>query len=270
MNTGLIRAKNRQGNYAEAETIARETIAEETRLFGPDNNQTAWTCLHFSESLLAESKYAEALAAVQQGIAIARKWISPDQVLYGYQLEGLLNTLTAARSARALTNLFSSADQLDKLEALFQERLGSKPLAPQNRDDPANVAMRAVPQFPALYFELASELSAAGNTNAAAECRRRAVALPEELRTQYATNTDLLAQLYLNLIQSLVTQGQLDEVKPYREKVLALKPHNASSLNDLAWTLATFRRARNARRFKGHPPCRTSRRGDQPHERRNP
>ena len=239
MNNGLIRTKNSQGKYAEAETIARQTIAEETRLFGPDYNEIGWAYLRLSESLLAQSKHAEALAAIQQGVAIARKWTSPDQLWYGYQLDDLLNILTAARSAWALTNLFSSADQLDKLETLFQERLGSKPLAPQNRDDPANVAMRAVPQFPALYFELASELSAAGGTNAAAECRRRAVALPEELQTQYAGNPDLLALLYLNLMQSFMAQGQLDEVKAYREKLLALKPLNTSSLDNVAWTLAT-------------------------------
>jgi hypothetical protein len=160
-------------------------------------------------------------------------------VWYGCQLDGLLNILTAARSAWALTNLFSSADQLDKLETLFQERLGSKPLAPQNQDDPANVAMRAVPQFPALYFELASELSAAGSTNAAAECRRKAVTLPEQMQTQYAGNPGLLTQLYLNLIQSFMAQSWFDEAKAYREKLFALKPLDASSLNNVAWTLAT-------------------------------
>jgi serine/threonine protein kinase len=54
MNNGLIRAKNSQGKYAEAETIARETIAEETRLFGPDNDQTAWASL---SRLLKNSKW---------------------------------------------------------------------------------------------------------------------------------------------------------------------------------------------------------------------
>ena len=239
MNNGLIRAKTQQGKYGEAETIGRKTIAEETRLFGPDYYDTAWAYFRLLEPLLAQSKYPEALAAAQKAVAIMRKRISPDQIRYGYSLNNVLGTLTDARSARALTNLFSSADQLDKLEALFQERLGSKPLAPQNYSDPVNVATRAVLQFPALYFELASELSAAGRTNAAAECRRKAANLFEQLQTQYPGNPDLLAPLYLNFIQSAVKQGDLGRAKTYREKLLALKPHDASSLNDMAWTLAT-------------------------------
>ena len=151
----------------------------------------------------------------------------------------MLNTLVAARSAGALTNLCSSAADLDKLEALFQERLGSKPLAPQNYNDPVNVATRAVPQFPALYLELASELSAAGRTNAAAECHRKAATLFEQLQTQYAGNPDLLAQLYLSSIQSAVQLGDLDKATAYRQKLLALKPLNARLLNGMAWTLAT-------------------------------
>jgi hypothetical protein len=81
MNNGLIRAKNSQEKYAEAETIANRTIAEETRLFGPDYVQTGWAYLYLSDSLLAQSKYAEALAAVQQGVAVMRKRFSP--IRYG-------------------------------------------------------------------------------------------------------------------------------------------------------------------------------------------
>jgi serine/threonine protein kinase/tetratricopeptide (TPR) repeat protein len=246
MNIGLVQVKTQQGKYLEAETIAHETIAEETRLFGPDYFETAWAYLRLTDPLLNQSKYAEALAAAQKAVAIMRKRISPDQIWYGDSLRAVFRTLAAAHSARALTNLCSSADDLDKLEALFQERLGFKPLAPDNFGDPVNVATRTVPQFPALYLELASELSAAGRTNEAAECRRKAATQFEQLQTQfeqlqtqYAGNPDLLAQLYLSRIQSSVAQGQMDEAKAYREKLLALKPHNASLLNDMAWTLAT-------------------------------
>ena len=61
----------------EAEKIARETIADNTRLFGPDYIQTAWASIRLSQALLPQSKYAEALNAATQGNAIFRKRISP-------------------------------------------------------------------------------------------------------------------------------------------------------------------------------------------------
>jgi serine/threonine protein kinase/tetratricopeptide (TPR) repeat protein len=231
MNQGLINAKISERKYAEADTIARESIASNTRLFGSDYIQTAWVDMELSSSLLAQSKYAEALEAATQAVAIMRKRVSPDQIWYGYSLGVVYNTLNAACSARSLTNLFSSADQLGKLELLFHERLGSKPLLPDDFNDPANVASRDVPQFPALYLELANELSVAGRTNAAAECRGKAAALLEQLQTQNAGNPDLLAQVYLNYIQSAVGQDELDEAGKYREKLVVLKPHNAGLLN---------------------------------------
>ena len=239
MNTGLVRAKTQQGKYAEAETIARETMADYTRLFGPDYIQSAWVGMDLVGSLLAQSKYAEALEVATQSVAIMRKRVSPDQSWYGFSLSSVFSALDAASSARSLTNLFSSADQLGKLELLFHERLGSKPLLPDDSDDPANVAMQDVPQFPALYFELANELTAAGRTDEAAECRQKAATLFKQLETQNAGNPDLLAGLYLNGIQLVMEQGELDQANTYRQKLLALKLLNASSFNSVAWALAT-------------------------------
>jgi eukaryotic-like serine/threonine-protein kinase len=239
MNNGLIAAKIQQGKYAEAEKIARQTLAENNRLFGTDYIESAWVYGRLSEALVSQAKYAESLAAAQQAVAIMRKRISPDQTWYGIQLSAVLDTLTAARSAGALTNLFSSADQLAKVEALFQERLGSKPLLPDENNDPVNVATRAVPQFPGFYLDLADELSAAGRTNEAAECRRNAAALRTQLETRYPDKPDLLAQVYLDIIPLSVEQGELDEAKAYRQKLLALKHLNPASLDDLAWMLST-------------------------------
>jgi serine/threonine protein kinase len=205
MNTGLVNAKADEGKYAESVTIARETIAENDRLFGPDYIQTAWTYYALTYALLPQSKYPEALESAQQAFAIMRKRISPDQEWYGRYLIALFDPLIAARSARAMTNLFSSADQLEKLESLFQERLGTKPLLPDDGSDPVNVAKRAVPQFPALYLELASELTAAGSTNQAAECRRKANALIEQLQTQSRTNAGVLDTLHGSLTEEVKT-----------------------------------------------------------------
>jgi tetratricopeptide (TPR) repeat protein len=138
-----------------------------------------------------------------------------------------------------LTNLFSSVDQLEKLEALFQERLGSEPLLPDVRYDPVNVARSAIPQFPGLYLELANECSANGLTVEAAACRRKATALIKELESQNADNHDLLLQLYLSGFQSSVKQSELEEAKAYRDKLLALKIRSADVLNEVAWTFAT-------------------------------
>ncbi len=239
MNIGLINAKADEGNYAEAERIASETIANNNRQFGADYIQTAWVYYVLTYALLPQSKYEEALDAAKHAVAIMRKRISPDQIWYGNQLQAVLATLTAARSARALTNLFSSASQLEKLEPMFLERLGSQPLSPNSGNDPVNVAMRAVPQFPGFYLELADEMSAADRTNEAAECRRKAATFYEQLETRNSSDPDLLARLYLDRIQSLVQQSDSAEANKLREKLLALQHLNASSLNAVAWTLAT-------------------------------
>jgi hypothetical protein len=189
--------------------------------------------------LRAQSKYPEALDAATNAVAIMRKRVSPEQTWYGHQLLAVLDTLTAARRAKALTNLFSSVEQLEKLEALFQERLGSEPLLPDVRYDPVNVARSAIPQFPGFYLELANEWSANGRTAEAAECRRKATALIKELESQNADNHDLLLQLYLSGFQSSLKQSELEEAKAYRDKLLALKIRSAEVLNEVAWTLAT-------------------------------
>ena len=208
-------------------------------MFGTNYSQTAWAYYMLSGALRNQSKYAEALDAAKHAVAILQKRISPDQAWYGQQLAAVLDTLTAARSARVLTNLFSSAGQLEQLEPLFLDRLGFQPLLPDTWDDPVNVAMQAVPQFPGLYLELADEMSAAGRTNAAAECRRKAATFYERLETLKSGDPDLLARLYLDRIQSLMQQGDFGEANKLREKLLALQQLNASSLNEVAWTLAT-------------------------------
>jgi serine/threonine protein kinase/tetratricopeptide (TPR) repeat protein len=239
MNVGLISAKNQERKYAEAERIARESIAENTRLFGADYIQTAWVYRRLCDALLAQSKYREALDAATNAVAIMRKRVSPEQTWYGHQLLAVLDTLTAARRARALTNLFSSLESLVKLEALFQERLGSKPLLPDVRYDPVNVARSAMPQFPALYFELANEWTTAGKTNEATECRLKAITLIEQLETQSFGNPNMLSQLYSACMQHCVRQGDFGKAKQYRAKLLALKPLSSSSLNELSWSFAT-------------------------------
>lgn len=225
MNTGLIASKISEQKYSEAETIALATIAENDRLFGPNYFQTAWAYFQLNRALLPQSKHAEALKAAKQAVAIMRKRISPDQVWYGMQLRRVFDTLVAASSARALTNLFSSADQLGQLEALFQERLGTKPLSPKDSDDPANVAMQAVPQFPSFYLELASELTAAGNTNEAAECRRKATALIEQLETQSRTNAGALDTSAAAYAQA----GQFDKAVATQKEAIALLPNGQTN-----------------------------------------
>jgi serine/threonine protein kinase/tetratricopeptide (TPR) repeat protein len=239
MNIGLIKAKTAEGKFAEAEKIAYDTIATNNRLFGADYIQTAWAYCNLNLALQAQSKYAEALDAAKHAVAIMRKTISPDQVWYGYQLQNALHTMTDACSARALTNLFASASQLEEMESLFRERLGTKPLLPEDSHDPANVAERAFANFPGLYRELAGELSAAGQTNEAVECRRKAVALFKEQQTRNYGNPDLLAQLYLSEIQLAAQLSEWGEAKVCRERLLALQPTNAVLLNEVAWTLAT-------------------------------
>ena len=240
MNHGLIIAKIKEGSFAEAEKIARETIASDTRRYGPDYIQTAWDYNRLSQALLAQSKYAEALAAANQSLAIMGKRVDPDQRAYGFHLAAVLDTLSAALSSRDLTSLFATAGSLTKLESLFRECLASEPRLPDDDNDPANVAVRAMTQFPALYFELADEFAAAGRTNEAVECRRNAAAVFASLPTGNVGNPDPIVHEYLNSIQLLIEAGQLDQAKAIRGKLLALKHLNDSSLDCLAWALATF------------------------------
>jgi serine/threonine protein kinase/tetratricopeptide (TPR) repeat protein len=239
LNNALAHAKSNQGKYAEAEAILRDNLASTTRQFGPDYIQVAWQYQGLCRALLPQRKYEEALEAATKAVAIMRKRVSPEQTWYGHQLLAVLDTLTAASRDRVLTNLFSSADQVQKLEDLFTERLGTKPLLANLRFDPANVAREAVPQFPGLYLELASEWSVAGRTLEAAECRQKATALIKQLETQNGDHPDLLARLYLSGFEGSVKQGELEAAKAYRDKLLALKIRSAEVLNAVAWRFAT-------------------------------
>jgi hypothetical protein len=220
MNNGLLTAKIAAGKYVEAEKIARETIADNTRMFGPDYIQTAWANIRLSQALLPQDKYAEALKAAEQGNAIMRKRISPDQGWYGYSLSCVFNTLYAAWRSRAMTNQFSAAEQLEQSETLFQERLETKPLSPDDASDPVNVAKRDVPQFPALYLELANELTVAGRTNEAAECRRKTTALLELLENQSRTNAGILDTLAAAYAQV----GNFEKAVATQKEAIALLP----------------------------------------------
>jgi len=177
--------------------------------------------------------------AQKQALAILRKRVVPDHRWVGRFLSPVSTTLAAARRARALAGIFDSAGQLAEWETMFRERLGAKPRRPDDFYDPALVAPSGLAQFPALYLELASELAAAGNTNEAAACRQKSLALLEEIQTAQAGSPDLLTRIYFSAARSLREVGQPDAARGFLTKLIALEPRDGFLLNEVAWFLAT-------------------------------
>jgi hypothetical protein len=217
INHGLIKAKIAAGRYAEAESIARETVTMENRVCGPENISTAWGHIQLNWALLYQHKFKEAMAEAKQSLAIMRKRVSPDHWEVGAALSAVLETLTRASSSHALTELFSSADQLAEMESLFRGSLLAKPRAPDNGFDPVNVVARGRAQFPLFYIELGNELSAAGRTLDAGQCQQKASALLTNLVTELAQNP----QSARTLAQALHTLGRTAEARALYVNLIA-------------------------------------------------
>jgi TolA-binding protein len=127
-----------------------------------------------------------------------------------------------------------------------------------------NVAVRAVAQFPAFYFELADELSLAGSTNEAAACRRKAATALAELPPEQVGDPNQRAQAYLRGVWLLLEADQVNDAKVLRGKLLSLEQLDPSSLNQIAWLLATrledgIRDSSSAIRFAQRAVAATSR-----------
>ena len=90
VSNGLALARIAQGRFAEAESILRETVAED---------KAGWTYRFLADALTPQHKFKEALAAAKRALAIMRKTTPPENMAYGSSLNTLLGVLLEAQSA---------------------------------------------------------------------------------------------------------------------------------------------------------------------------
>src|SRR6185369_648160 len=108
----LAGQKNREGDYRQAETLARKAVQMHLRLHGPNHPETGYGYAYLGWSLLGQGKFAEALPAFRRSTAIFQRAFPPEHLANDMPLTGLAGTLRQAGEARALATLFPSAADL--------------------------------------------------------------------------------------------------------------------------------------------------------------
>ncbi len=224
---GLIRSKVHHSEFAEAERLARLSLAMHLRLQGPDHPETGWGYRNLGNVLNnAGHGFPEALAAGEQALAIFRKDFPPDHINIGYALVGITDTVAAAADASKLSELFPTVEKLSELELMFHPFIMAKPSRPDNVDDPAVAAAAGLVQFPDFYLELSKELTVSGRIQEAKESRRRGIALAESLETEIAGNDDLMPGVYSGLVSALMDFGEQQRADEVNAKLIALTDHS--------------------------------------------
>jgi serine/threonine protein kinase/TolA-binding protein len=223
---GLIQAKLNHSEFAEAERLARLSLAMHLRLEGPDHPETGWGYRNLGNVLnTAGHGFAEALQADEQALAIFRKDFPPDHVNIGYALVGITNTVADAADASRLSELFPTVEKLGELELMFHPFIMAKPSHPDNVDDPAVAAAAGLVQFPNFYLKLSNELTASGRIQEAKESRGRGAALAEGLEAEIAGNDDLMPEVYGGLVSALMAFGEQQRADDVNAKLVALTIH---------------------------------------------
>jgi serine/threonine protein kinase len=75
---GLADAKLTDGNYTEAEQLARRSIAMHRRLHGDHHPETAWGLCTLGQALKGQQKFADAESPLREALAIFREYYTPE------------------------------------------------------------------------------------------------------------------------------------------------------------------------------------------------
>jgi eukaryotic-like serine/threonine-protein kinase len=237
---GLVQAKIVQSQYAEAEKLARETLAMQLRLNGPEHLETAWGYYVLGEALRYQHKFAEGIQAEKQALTIMRRALPPEHASIARALTALIRTLDRADKSHALAVLFPSPAELGQLESVFREVLRTTKPSKFNNDDPVLVAVCGLAQFSEFYLHLGNEFAAAGRAKEAEESRQKVNLALESLQSEVAGNPDLLPYAHGYSAVALMKAGQPERAKELCRKLLDQgMPMRAGLYNNVAWLLAT-------------------------------
>jgi tetratricopeptide (TPR) repeat protein len=170
---GWAASKMAQGRYAEAETIARESVAM-TRKLRPDHPEVIWGHFVLAKALREQNKFGEALVEEKRLLTVIQKLAPLGDKALALTLTEVINTLDAADKSHALTELFPSAAELGELESVFRQVLTSSKPSSLDYADPAAVAERGLARFSEYYRHLGDEFAAADKAKEAEESRQKA------------------------------------------------------------------------------------------------
>ncbi len=247
-----------KGDFAQAESVSRELLAEGLRVFGEDHANSAVSYTSLGTALLRQAKYGPAEAELRRALAIYERRSGPDSTNTASALNNLALALERsgdfagaelllrrshrileknlgannADTAVTLSNLGRVLDSQGKFGA--QAGLGAgaapKPAAAPVGDNPIQLAARA------------NELMSQGQYQEAETLQARVVAILE--RTLGADHAQTLTGRS-NLANVLFLQGKVADAETLHRRVLASRekvlgpahPDTATSLNNLANTL---------------------------------
>ncbi len=252
-----------KGEFSQAESVARELVAEGLRVYGGEHANTAVSHTILGTALLRQARYGAAEIELRQALAIYEKLSGPESTNTASALNNLALALERSGdfagaelllrrahrilekslganhpdTAITLSNLGRVLDSQGKFGA--QAGLGdggaggaAKPGAPviAATDNPLQLAARA------------NELMSQGQYQEAETLQARVVAI--HTRTLGPENAQTLTS-QSNLANVLFLQGKVAEAETMHRKVLASRekvlgpshPDTATSLNNLANTL---------------------------------
>jgi tetratricopeptide (TPR) repeat protein len=218
---GLVAAELAEGDYPQAERLAREALAIHLRLDGPGSIEMGWGYNVLGSALLAEKKLHEAMEAQKQALMIFSRALPGNSGMIVFPLAALKDIFIAAQSSSTLMELFPTVQNITDLEPLLSPSLAVKPRRPGS--GPPTAAARCLTTLVGSYFALSRELTAAGRIEDARESQRRGVALLASLQAKVAANDDLIPEVYSGLMNTLIGVGEDQRANDVNAKLVALK-----------------------------------------------
>jgi serine/threonine protein kinase/tetratricopeptide (TPR) repeat protein len=237
---GLVRAKTHLSQHAEAEKIARESLAMVVRLLGPEHDETGWTYFILAEVLRNQNKFKAALQANIQALTVLRKALPPQKRGIAIALTAAIDTVARAEDSHALADLFPSLRQPAELQSMFREVLATTNPTSFYDYDPAVAAVGGLARFTEFYSHLSDEYASAGKTKEAKEFRQTANLAWQSLQTQLGGSLQLLPYAYGYGAVAWMKAGQPQRAKELGGKLLSqVAPNRNWVHNYVAWFLAT-------------------------------
>jgi eukaryotic-like serine/threonine-protein kinase len=197
-------AKLALGEYAAAESLAREGLALDLKL-RPEHPERGWRYFVLAAALRNQNKFTEALQADKQFLAIVEKAAPSGHRFIALALDAVISTLDRADGSYALAELFPAPAELAELESSFHHVLTTTKPGSLDDEDPVLVALHGLARFNKFYPRLADGFVSAGKLNEADEARRKATQVVEKLQAELANKPELLAEFQRYQTQFLKT-----------------------------------------------------------------
>jgi serine/threonine protein kinase/tetratricopeptide (TPR) repeat protein len=193
----LAGVRLRQSKYVEAEAIARKAL-ELHLLRHPESLETGWGYSTLGETLKQQGKLFKALQMKLKALEMLRGALPPEHGSIAGVSTEIINILTAASDANALTETFSSAGDLAELEATFRGIVKTAKVTTLAWNDTGFSATKGLVRIARCYVNAGKTWHDSGIVTQAKESQRRAEILLDELKAslgqlskEHPDNTEL-------------------------------------------------------------------------------